>query len=341
MFTLGYPFRPWTGAKAIADGPAILAYLRETAREYGIDRHIRFGHRVVARRLVERASARWTVEVEATAPARGAAPPDAAASSSCAAATTATTRATRRRSPGAEDFTGPIVHPQHWPEDLDVAGKRIVVIGSGATAVTLVPALAESAAHVTMLQRSPTWILSRPSEDRLAKRLRRWLPRGAGAPASCAGRRAAHACTSSELCRAPAERAQALLLARRAALDGAGLRRSTRTSRRATTRGTSASAWCPTATCSGRCGRPGVDRHRRDRALHADRHAPESGDGARRRPDRHRHRPDAPGLRRRRDQRRRPRRSTGRAALDLQGRDVQRRAQPGLVCSATPTPPGP
>ena len=168
MYTLGYSFRPWTEAKAIADGPSILDYVRETAREHGIDEQIRFGHRVVARRVVDartragpsRPSARdtgETVRLHLQLPA------------SCAAATTATTRATRRSSRAASASSGQIVHPQHWPEDLDYAGKRVVVIGSGATAVTLVPAMAETAAHVTMLQRSPTYIVSLPAEDPIAQ----------------------------------------------------------------------------------------------------------------------------------------------------------------------------
>src|SRR5580765_425191 len=173
MFTLGYPFRPWTGAKAIADGPAILEYLRETAREYGIDRRIRFGHRVV-RADWSSDTARWTVDIE-----RG---PDCdPVRLSCAFLFMCSgyfryAEGYAPAFPGAERFAGRIVHPQQWPEDVDVAGRKVVVIGSGATAVTLVPALAQSAAKVTMLQRSPTWMLSRPAEDGLAKSLRRLLP---------------------------------------------------------------------------------------------------------------------------------------------------------------------
>ncbi len=173
MHTLGYSFRPWEQAKAIADGPAILNYVRETAAAYGVDRKIRFGHRVKSVSW-STADAAWTVEAEhgpQNEPVRltcgfliacagyydyaGGHAPEFA---------------------GSAEFAGRIVHPQHWPEDLDVAGKRVVVIGSGATAVTLVPKLAETAAHVTMLQRSPTYIASRPSEDALANTLRRRLP---------------------------------------------------------------------------------------------------------------------------------------------------------------------
>jgi len=171
MYTLGYAFKPWEEAKAIADGPSILRYVNETAREHGIDRRIRYGHRV-RRASWSSGDACWTVvaehagaEVELTCSflfvcggyykyAEGYTPEFA----------------------GKEDFQGRIVHPQHWPEDLDYAGKRVVVIGSGATAVTLVPEMAKKAAHVTMLQRSPTYVVARPSEDDLANKLRRHLP---------------------------------------------------------------------------------------------------------------------------------------------------------------------
>src|SRR4051812_36365901 len=174
MFTLAYPFRPWKGAKAIADGPAILNYVRDTAREFGIDRHIRFQQRVL--------SASWSTE-------------DACWTLDVSDRTGKTLRYTcdflygctgyyRYDSgydpafPGAERFCGRIVHPQHWPEDLDYNGKKVVVIGSGATAVTLVPAMASSAAHVTMLQRSPSYTLSLPDHDGIADWLRRSLPAG-------------------------------------------------------------------------------------------------------------------------------------------------------------------
>jgi len=173
MYTLGYSFRPWREAKAIAGGPAILNYVRETAKEYGVDQKIRFRHKV-KRIAWSSEEAAWTVEAERgpeKEPVRftcgflfnccgyysydGGYAPDF---------------------PGAERFTGGLVHPQRWPEDLDYAGKRVVVIGSGATAVTLVPAMADDAAHVTMLQRSPTYIVSRPAEDAFANWTRRHLP---------------------------------------------------------------------------------------------------------------------------------------------------------------------
>jgi cation diffusion facilitator CzcD-associated flavoprotein CzcO len=173
MYTLGYNFRPWTEAKAIADGPSILKYVRDTAREGGIDKHIHFRH------MVKRASwstpdARWTVEAERSD-------------------TGETVRFTCNflflcggyysyesgytpDFPGMDVFKGRIAHPQNWTPDIDHAGKRVVVIGSGATAVTLVPEMAKTAAHVTMLQRSPTYVVSAPAEDKLANRMRRFLP---------------------------------------------------------------------------------------------------------------------------------------------------------------------
>ena len=173
MFTLGYSFRPWTEAKAIADGPDILSYVRETASDHGVDEAIRFGHRV---NRVEWSSeeSRWTVEAERTDTAES-----VVMTCGFLLACTGYYRYDEGFTPefeGKDRFGGEIVHPQHWPEDLDYAGKRVVVIGSGATAVTLVPAMAESAAHVTMLQRSPTYIVALPGRDPIADFLRAKLP---------------------------------------------------------------------------------------------------------------------------------------------------------------------
>lgn len=171
MYTLGYAFKPWTEAKAIADGPSILKYVRETACEHGVDQHIRFGHQVKSAAWSSQDAA-WTVEAVSGGKTvrircsflflcggyysyEGGYMPDF---------------------PGVERFKGALVHPQTWPEDLDYRNKRVVVIGSGATAVTLVPEMAKDAAHVTMLQRSPTYVVSRPAEDALANSLRKWLP---------------------------------------------------------------------------------------------------------------------------------------------------------------------
>ncbi|QNS03078.1 alpha/beta fold hydrolase [Streptomyces xanthii] len=187
MYTLGYPFRPWREGKSLADGASILSYIRETAEAFGIDRRIRYSSKVVGADFSTRTS-RWTLTVED--------PRDG----------TRTTLSCdflyscggyydyeHPHAPvfeGAGDFRGEIVHPQFWPEDLDHGGKRVVVVGSGATAVTLVPSLLEdttgrqdgrsgkAAAHVTMLQRSPTWIGSVPQRDKLADRARSVLPEG-------------------------------------------------------------------------------------------------------------------------------------------------------------------
>ncbi|PWU25400.1 MAG: FAD-containing monooxygenase EthA, partial [Candidatus Rokuibacteriota bacterium] len=173
MYTLGFRFRPWPDAKAIADGPSILSYVRETASMYGIDERIRFHHRVVGAQWSTE-DARWTVEVE-----RGDTGETAHMTCEFLFLCGGYYRYDRGYTPafeGTERFTGRIVHPQEWTEDIDYAGKRVIVIGSGATAVTLVPAMAKSAAHVTMLQRSPSYVVSLPGEDPFARTLRRFLP---------------------------------------------------------------------------------------------------------------------------------------------------------------------
>jgi cation diffusion facilitator CzcD-associated flavoprotein CzcO len=171
MFTLGYNFRPWTESKAIADGPHILNYVNETAREAGIDQHIRFRHKVTSASF-DSTTARWTVTADT---------PDGPAQFQCrlllmAAGYYSYDNPHNPPFAGEADFKGTIFHAQHWPKDLDTRNKRIVVIGSGATAVTIVPVVAQDAAHVTMLQRSPTWMISRPSEDKVANTLRKFLP---------------------------------------------------------------------------------------------------------------------------------------------------------------------
>ncbi|MGO9396538.1 MAG: flavin-containing monooxygenase [Xanthobacteraceae bacterium] len=173
MFTFGYPFRPWQSNAAIADGQSIRTYIRETAEAYGIDRKIRFRHRVTSASWSS-ADALWTIDVE-----RGDEQAPARFTCNFLFGCTGYYDYANGYTPefvGAENFAGQIVHPQHWPETLDYSGKRVVVIGSGATAVTIIPVIAEKAAHVTMLQRSPTYIVSRPAEDKLAKALRRRLP---------------------------------------------------------------------------------------------------------------------------------------------------------------------
>ena len=223
MYTLGYRFRPWTDPKAIADGPAILNYIRETSAAYDLDKEIRYNRRV---RRAEWSSkdAKWTVEVE-TGPrvnsphvSKGSVNPKEPEPNGNDVATQAEIRPvgsvpldneTTSQSPeaanpetihftcnflylctgyydytagytpawpGFDNYKGIVVHPQKWPEDLNYAGKNVLVIGSGATAVTLVPAMAETAAHVTMLQRSPTYVVTMPGEDKIANGLRKFLP---------------------------------------------------------------------------------------------------------------------------------------------------------------------
>ena len=173
MYTLGYAFRPWKEAKSIADGPAILKYVQDTAREHGIERHIRYGHRV-KRAAWSTADAQWTVEVE-----RGESNDVLRFTCNFLFMCSGYYRYAEGFTPGfagIEKFKGRVVHPQQWTGDIAHAGQRVVVIGSGATAVTLVPELAKTAAHVTMLQRSPTYMVALPSQDRIANGLRRVLP---------------------------------------------------------------------------------------------------------------------------------------------------------------------
>ena len=172
MFTMGYRFRPWRSEVALADGPSILGYIQDTAREYGVEDHVRYDHRVTALSW-DSDAARWTVTAETSA-----GPVELTASFvwACSGYYDYDTPYTPDL-PGLEQYAGRVVHPQHWPDDLDPAGKRFVVIGSGATAITLVPSLVEQGAeHVTMLQRSPTYVLSVPGSDPIAGFLRRHLP---------------------------------------------------------------------------------------------------------------------------------------------------------------------
>jgi cation diffusion facilitator CzcD-associated flavoprotein CzcO len=324
MYTLGFSFKPWTNPRAIADGPSILAYLRETAAEYGIDRKIRFGH-TVKRASWSSEDARWTVEVERGERkelvhftcnflfmcsgyydyAQGYTPDF----------------------PGIERFRGRVVHPQLWTKDVDYAGKRVVVIGSGATAVTLVPSMAPAAAHVTMLQRSPTYIVSMPGSDRSRT----------GCAASC--RRAPR--TASRAGRTFRDPVVLQLLPqepraregddRPVAPEGDRRRpRETRAPLSASLQPVGA------ARLSGARRRPlpeharreGLDRHGPDRDVHRNRHQAALGAGAAGRPRHHRDRPQPATARRPRgDDRRTPRRV--REDVQLQGHDVQRRAEPG------------
>ena len=169
LHTFGYAFKPWTDDEAIADGEAIRDYIRETAEENGIDRHIRFGHRAV-RAEWSSEHARWAVEVERT---------DTGETFELTAGWLFSASGYYRYDegftpelPGLDRFQGQVIHPQHWPEDLDYTGKRVVVIGSGATAVTIIPAMADRTEHITMLQRSPSYVLPLPAKDPVANWLR-------------------------------------------------------------------------------------------------------------------------------------------------------------------------
>lgn len=171
MYTLGYPFRPWKGENALADGASILSYIQDTANEFGIDRKIRFHQRVI-RASWSTPDSLWTVEVDSDSGRE---------TYTCSFLYLCSGYYDYENGhvvdfPGRHSFRGQIVHPQQWPTDLDYRDKRVVVIGSGATAVTLVPSMAEQAAHVTMLQRSPSYILSRPARDPFADRVRSVLP---------------------------------------------------------------------------------------------------------------------------------------------------------------------
>ncbi len=173
MYTLGYSFQPWREAKAIADGPSILSYIRGTATEHGIDKNIRYDHRV-CRASWSSADARWTVEAET-----GAGNEVVTITCSFLYLCTGYYDYESGYTPewkGLEKFEGRVIHPQKWPQDLDYTGRNVVVIGSGATAVTLVPSMSTAAGHVTMLQRSPSYVASLPSRDKVADWLRGHLP---------------------------------------------------------------------------------------------------------------------------------------------------------------------
>ena len=172
MHTLGYNFKPWPGAKSIADGPSIRQYVRDTAREHGIDKHIRFHHRVTGASWSSK-DARWTISAEHDGKP---------VTFTCSFVMMCSGYYRYEHGytpdfPGRDRYKGDFVHPQLWPENLDYKDKQVVVIGSGATAVTIVPEMARTAAHVAMLQRSPTYVVSRPSQDKIANRLRKILPR--------------------------------------------------------------------------------------------------------------------------------------------------------------------
>ena len=173
MHTLGFSFKPWTEAKSIADGPSILQYLKQTVAQFGIDKNIRYGQ-LVTKAEWSTDDAQWTVT--STNKATGASNTISCSFLFMCSGYYSYKKGHTPEFAGRERFKGTVVHPQDWPTDLDYAGKRVVVIGSGATAVTIVPSMADKAAHVTMLQRSPTYMVSRPDHDVMANRMRKVLP---------------------------------------------------------------------------------------------------------------------------------------------------------------------
>ena len=173
MYTLGYSFKPWTNPKAIADGPSILAYIKETAQEYGIDKHIRFSHKVVKANW-STDDALWHVTAK-----RGPEQEEVRFTANFLFMCGGYYNYDEAFTPdfeGRDDFKGDVIHPQFWPENYDYSGKKVVVIGSGATAMTLVPSMTDKAEHVTMLQRTPTYVVSRPGSDAFANTMRKYLP---------------------------------------------------------------------------------------------------------------------------------------------------------------------
>ena len=173
MHTLGFSFKPWTEAKSIADGPSILQYLKQTVAQFGIDKNIRYGQ-LVSQAQWSTDDAQWTVT--STNKATGTSSTITCSFLFMCSGYYSYKKGHTPEFAGRERFKGTVVHPQEWPLDLDYAGKRVVVIGSGATAVTIVPSMADKAAHVTMLQRSPTYMVSRPDHDVMANRMRKVLP---------------------------------------------------------------------------------------------------------------------------------------------------------------------
>jgi len=173
MHTLGFSFKPWTEAKSIADGPSILQYLKQTVAQFGIDKNIRYGQ-LVTQAQWSTDDAQWTVT--STNKATGVSSTITCSFLFMCSGYFSYKKGHTPEFAGRERFKGTVVHPQEWPLDLDYAGKRVVVIGSGATAVTIVPSMADKAAHVTMLQRSPTYMVSRPDHDVMANRMRKVLP---------------------------------------------------------------------------------------------------------------------------------------------------------------------
>ena len=325
MHTLGYSFKPWREAKAIADGPSILRYVKETAAEYGVDEHIRYGHRATSAVLVERGC-----HLDGRGgPDRGRR--DRALHLQLPAHVRRLLQLPQGYTPefaGQERFRGTIIHPQKWPEDLDYAGKQVVVIGSGATAMTLVPAMARDVAHIVMLQRSPTYVVSRPDKDVIANTLRAVLPERWAYAITRWKNVALQQFLYRRTRTHPEQVKQKLLDLVRKEL-GPDYDVETHFTPRYNPWDQRLCLVPNSDLFAADPLRQGIDRHRPDRALHRDGHRARVRPAARGRHHRHRDRPQ-PRRARRDAVLGRRRAGRFRADLDLQGHDVLRRAEPGL-----------
>lgn len=246
LHTFGYEFKPWRDKQSIADAPRILSYLQETIEENGLAEHIRYNHRVVSASWSSQESL-WTVQID-----RADTGEHIAIKANWIFAGSGYYRYDEGYTPyfaGRERFSGQIIHPQHWPEDLDHTGKRVVVIGSGATAVTLLPAMAQTAEHVTMLQRTPSYIMPIPREDAIANTFRRILGDERGYKWARRKNIAQQRLVYTFCQRFPKTARRAIRAVNQKFLPAA-VSPSTNTSIRRTTRGISDCARCPTAICS-------------------------------------------------------------------------------------------
>ena len=277
MHTLGYRFKPWREAKAIADGASILRYVKETAAEYGVDQHIRYEHLAMSASWSSAAAA-WTVE--ALRKDSGETVRFTCNFLLMCAGYYSYRQGYTPEFEGIERFKGTIVHPQQWPEDLDYTGKQVVVIGSGATAMTLVPAMAKDVAHIVMLQRSPTYVVSRPDTDVIANALRKVLPEPLGLRDHALEERRAAAVPLSP--HAHASRPGQAEAPRHGAQGArAGLRRRDPLHAQLQSVGPAPLPGAEQRSLRGDPLRQGVDRHRPHRPLHRARHHAAVGQGAR------------------------------------------------------------
>ncbi|OOK82107.1 thi4 family protein [Mycobacterium kansasii] len=292
MPSFGYGFKPWIHRKAIADGHIIMDYLRQTVTENRLEEHIRFGYRVLGAQFSS-PEGLWTV----TARHSGS---DETVQFSARFLFLGTgyydyDAGFTPEFQGVEDFGGQLIHPQHWPEDLDYTGKRVVVIGSGATAVTLIPSMAGKAAHITMLQRSPSYVFSIPAEDAIANVLNKVV--GPGAPTGSPGARTScSTAASTRPASAPQVDAQAADR-QRAPATAQGLRRRHPLHTALQPVGSAAVHGARRRPVQGDLGRAGFGGHRPDRAVHRDRHPAGIGSGVGRRHHRHRDRPQHAAVR--------------------------------------------